>query len=688
MTVAFAGVIIATRAVGGPLPTIYHLNLQYTSGLPAAERYDERHVAVCLQGLANREAPRVFLSFHSTDNVWLTRLREPGGLCEGWTLQNLQSIEEYISIFAKYATGVVLYDPDPNTGVISSSLVATTAAGVENAIAVRKDTSAGSMYNYLVNDASGPQLPVLFDLTGKFTGSGTIWQTTTPSTGSAKCDAYIWAKEKYIDTGKCDPTVLMYTLDLWGLKEGADLRSQLSNLDYAVQKKGFCFELSPWGDEIATDDPGQPLGTDLATFKNILNACNLQTGKSRMIKFCGFTNWDYKYTSNGSVGGSHGEVATEWETARLLSAYNAYLEADAPSMNYLSSSSFYSGLAPETEMRRYVQNPAPTFSALQAKGYIDGSGNVADGNYILIGMGDYDQSSWTLNWLASGIYNDSNRGNVECSWGIDPNAIDRASVAIDYMYRHKTAKDYFMAWDSGAGYVHPTQLYGTRAPSYYSSAVDVWQDHCRKYYRMLDYSISGWLLNEGSGWRYHCLFDGRTLWMGAGGALDSDPAQAKGGCLGLQPALPQCLRILLPDALLQGREQPPFRGSWRPGRCIPSPSLSATMVGTPGARQAFIDWLMPYCRKGAPRHQCPTMMRPRPTVFPCPVERWLIPAKVLPSRSVLLRQVRAETMTYIMRWFTTGWRGFTCCIILNGKRPLLWRRTKPMSTPMVMVFPT
>ena len=259
MIAAFTGTIIASRAVAGSLPTIYHLDLQYTSLLPANERYDVRHVAVCLQGLANREASRAFLSFHSADSVWLTRLREPGGLCEGWELYAVGDMEQYISLFSKYANGVVLYDPDPNTGVISSSLVATTAAGVENAIAVRKDTSVGSMYNYLVNDASGPQLPVLVDLTGKFTGSGTIWQTTTPSTGSAKCDAYIWAKEKYIDTGKCDPTTLMYTLDLWGLKEGADLRAQLSNLDYAVQKKGFCFELSPWGDEIATDDPGQPL---------------------------------------------------------------------------------------------------------------------------------------------------------------------------------------------------------------------------------------------------------------------------------------------------------------------------------------------------------------------------------------------------------------------------------------------
>jgi hypothetical protein len=66
---------------------------------------------------------------------------------------------------------------------------------------------------------------------------------------------------------------------------------------------------------------------------------------------------------------------------------------------------------------------------------------------------------------------------------------------MDYMYRHKSPKDFFMAWDSGAGYINPGQLYGDRSPSGYRSAVSVWQEHCRNYYRTLDYSISAWLLN-------------------------------------------------------------------------------------------------------------------------------------------------------------------------------------------------
>ncbi|RKX40024.1 MAG: hypothetical protein DRP64_13330, partial [Verrucomicrobia bacterium] len=322
--------VVATLFVGGTargdMPTIYHLDLNYAFGLPPGESYDLQHVAVCLQGLANREQSRAFVSFTPDDFVWLERLREPGGLCEGWNLQNL-SFEEYLAVFMKYAEGVVLYDPDPATGAISSSLVATTVAGVENAIAVRKDLSAGSMYNYLVNDSDGPQLPVLVDLAGKFTGSGTIWDTSTPSTGSAKCDAYLWALEKYVDTGKCNTTELTYSLDLWGLGLGAGLDSKLRILDYAISKKSFCFELSPWDYEIPNDDPTQPMGTDYATYIEILDRYNIQNGTNAMIHICGFPNWGVKYTT--LVGGSHSAVATEWEFVRLHSYYNGYTDVEA-----------------------------------------------------------------------------------------------------------------------------------------------------------------------------------------------------------------------------------------------------------------------------------------------------------------------------------------------------------------------
>lgn len=485
-----------TRAVP-PKPAIHVLDLAPASALPPGQRYDLRHVAVCIQGLANRDAPRVFLKFHKWDGVWLDRLREPGGLCEGWPVKHVNGVEDLLAHFRKYVRGVILYDPDPATGVISTPLAATTAAGVEDAIALRKDPAPGSLYNRLVNDPAGPRLPVLIDLTGKFTGHGIIWGTDLPSTGSARCDAYVWARHNYLDAGKCDPTTLSYSLDLWALKVNANLDAQLSNLDYAVSRKGFCFELTPWGDEAPNDDPRQPVGTDRKTFMSILDSCNRQTRQERMIKFVGFVNWPFKYTRR--TGGKHEDVATEWETARFLTAYNCYKEADAAAPSYISNASFYYGLLPAVRERRYVQNPPPTRDQLLAQGLIGPDGKVPPGNYVCIALGDYDQASWTLYLLGNERWNDPARGQATCNWAIDPNAVDRASVAMDYFYRHKSPRDFFFAWDSGAGYVNPTQLYGRRKPSGYPSGVRIWQEHCKHYYRLFDYSISGWLLNGSAG---------------------------------------------------------------------------------------------------------------------------------------------------------------------------------------------
>ncbi|NLX13586.1 MAG: hypothetical protein GXY44_08035 [Phycisphaerales bacterium] len=478
-------------------PTIYVLDMRPSSKLSAESRYDLRHAGVCIQGIANRDAPRAFILFMKEDAWWLERLREPGGLCEGWPVVTLPDFDAWLAHFRDRIQGVVLYDPAPETGVISTSLVATTAAGVLDGIALRKDTAPDSMYHRIVVDPAGPRLPVLIDLTGKFTGTGTIWQTETPSTGSARCDAYIWAKEKFLDTGRCDPTVLMYTLDLWGLKLELDLQTQLSNLDYAVSRRGFCFELTPWGDEAPNDDPEQPIGTDHTTTKAILDACNQQTRQQHWIKLCGFVNWLYKYTSR--TGGKHREVATEWEHARLLSAYNVYKEADAARPQWVTNASFHAGLAQAVALRRHLQNPPPTYDDMRARGLIAPNGTVPDGNYIMIGMGDYDQASWILNALVPHRYHHSTRGQIDCNWGINPNAVDRASVAMDYIFRHKTPRDIFFAWDSGAGYINPSQIHGNRAPSGYPSAAATWREHCKHYYRMFDYSITAWMLNGSTG---------------------------------------------------------------------------------------------------------------------------------------------------------------------------------------------
>ncbi len=496
-------ICMASVSVYANKPTIYYFDVTYASNLTVGDRVDHYHATACVQGIVNRDAPQIFIKFwpfgeNGGDYNWLMRLRESGAICENWPVQNVSGgVKGLITEFEDYINGVILFDTD-QTGVISTMLAATTAAGCEDAIAVRKDTSAGSLYNWLVNDASGPQFPVLIDLTGKFSGTGTIWQTNTASTGSAKCDAYIWAKEKYLDTGRCDPTIMSYTRDLYYMADAGknDHGMMQCNLDYAVMKRGFCFELSPWTDEPASDDPTQPSGTDGHTMREILASANAITGQQEMIKTIGFPAWESKYTVY--AGGSHGAVQTEWEFAKVLTAYNSYMEATWQ----IANSSFHSGLLPGLKERFYVQNPAPTYQSLVDRGIINPTnGTIYDGHYIMLAMGDYDGSTWTYYNVANGsvntqqgLWTDSNRGQVYCGWAFNPNLMDTIGPAFDYFYRTKTSKDFFMSWDSGAGYVKPGQLWTNRI-SGYQSVMPVWQKHCIEDYRLLDYSISGWLLD-------------------------------------------------------------------------------------------------------------------------------------------------------------------------------------------------
>ncbi|NIR00989.1 MAG: hypothetical protein GTN78_12440, partial [Gemmatimonadales bacterium] len=72
------------------------------------------------------------------------------------------------------------------------------------------------------------------DGSSMFAGRGTIPDSSTPSTGSAKCDAYLWAKEKYLDSGKCNPAKMGYYIDAYWLRkpDGYIPNHTLSNHDY------------------------------------------------------------------------------------------------------------------------------------------------------------------------------------------------------------------------------------------------------------------------------------------------------------------------------------------------------------------------------------------------------------------------------------------------------------------------
>ncbi len=186
--------------------------------------YDYQKLATALQGIANRDAPRIYYEYESnsmateanveTDKYWLDKLNQPGEYLHDYAKDDSQSFSDLLAIFRSSVNGVAVWDEE----VPATANVASTLAGVDNLLPVRYDPSPGSAYTELV---TGLGLPVVVDLRGKFTGTGVIPDIGRASTGSAKNDAYLWAKALYLDTGKTNPMLMTNSLDgaSWSLND-------------------------------------------------------------------------------------------------------------------------------------------------------------------------------------------------------------------------------------------------------------------------------------------------------------------------------------------------------------------------------------------------------------------------------------------------------------------------------------
>lgn len=462
--------------------------------------WDECHFLFSLQGIVNRHRPRLFVRYINRavrgktinlDDYWLEKVRQPGEMLANHRLEPVGSIEELVERFRLSFQGVVCHDPS----VAATSNVASTIAGVEDLPCLRYDPSSGSLYDRLVN--RGPKLRVmmrLYRLGGSsiFTGSGTIPSTDIPSTGSAKCDAYIWAKVKYLDAGKCDPTKLAYYMDAYWLQKpragGSITNNTLSNHDYFISKRGFFFDLSPWDDEAPIDSPDQPLNVEQKTLEAILRSAYEASGGRKMVHIGGFVPWAWKYTKR--AGGKHIDGHTEWRFVQIASAYNAYLDADALGMSALVNASVYQHMKLDD---RYPQSK-PTVADLKAKGLVDEKGRVVKKRFISFYVGDYDSAAWLYQMMPS-VWDDPARGSVPLGWAFNPNLADRMPVAMVYTRGTKTENDFFVAGDSGAGYVNPGMLQSPREFSGLPQAIDVWQEHCLPYYLRWDVTITGFIID-------------------------------------------------------------------------------------------------------------------------------------------------------------------------------------------------
>jgi hypothetical protein len=463
----------------------------------AARLWDTVHAVSALQGLANRNAPQFYIFYCSefgvdTDQFWFDWYRGEDGWLKNSTLQPLKSIQEAVTQFRSVVKGLVVYDPN----VPATSNLASTAAGCDDLIPVRYDPAPGTVYDLLVREM---KLPVRLwlvnpDGTSKFTGHGDIPDGVGPSSGSAKVDCYRWALKNLLP--RCGKGIAAYYIDSYWLKHPrrADpTMHTLSNHDYFIARKAFFFDLAPWGDEKPNDDPGSPTGLEKKAFLEVMEAISKYSDR-QILRVGGFPPWPFKYTKQSEPPAGHDGVETEWEFGRLISQFNGYMEADAAGLSAMANASF--STAYPLPARLPQPNPKPGPDQWKKRGYLAEDGGVAARFYVGHYVGDYDSPAWLYKAVPV-FFRDPARGGAPMGWAFDPNLIDRAPQAFAYAYRHATTNDFFIAGDSGAGYLNPRSL-TVRPESGLPSGLEAWGKHCARYYDRLGMSITGFMI-DGSG---------------------------------------------------------------------------------------------------------------------------------------------------------------------------------------------
>ena len=438
-------------------------------------RYDLYRFSACLEGLLNREKPRLFLEWMKHDRFWLDYCRGPGKFLEHEPIEPLCS---FPALFARVSDfirerGLVVWDDR----VPSTLNAATTVCGTEGFLPVRRDSEALA----LIREITGAE--VRLDLSDRFNGRGTVWETDEPSTGSPKCDAYLWALRRAMKNTADD--LLFFTLDgaSWADERAyyPDLSNAfVPNMDYAVAKKAFVFDLFAFGDEAPSDEPGQVPGTDLAMMKRILRAQYDKTGGEKITTVCGFNPWHVKYTTHKNRG-THEPVEAEWRLTEIFSAYNCVKDADAAGYCGLGNASVWRFFPLKDRYRN--RKPQPPAGGYDPKKI-----------YILFYVGDYDAAAWTARFIPEWAA-DPLLGKNPLMWCFDPNLSDRIPMAFDYAYEHYTDRDYFAAGDSGAGYNNPRLLYPPRIHSDLPSGAEANVRHNLPYFERFGLSHIGFVIN-------------------------------------------------------------------------------------------------------------------------------------------------------------------------------------------------
>ena len=467
-----------------------------STGVSSTIIRDTMDLIYTIQGIVNRDAPRLFINYAENtggpddewrfrsgrmyskpDKFWFDYVREDGKLLADKNVVTITSVGKIAELFSGFIAGAAVWDEN----VYATSHVASTVSGVENLVPIRYSTGEG-LYDFYIRKQN--MFRIKRNLTGIFTGSDIIPETNRESTGSTKNDAYIWALENYLKTGKTNDSLMTYSIDAWPEPTGGYQTSRLlemNNRDYYIQNKAFFLDLSVWDNRIPADDPTQVMGTDYNTLCEILTAQNLQAN-GKVSTVCGFVPFVNKYSNNNPDGSLNevDNVLTEHRSTDIFSSH--YIQFDADPYTSISNASLYSNIEPEP----YTQNVNKTPSV-----------TLENKTYIMFYMGDYDGAGMFASSIP-GLWNDPARGQIPLAWGINSVTAQRVPQVFEYMYETKSASDYFVMGDNGSGYLNPAQLVNPSRPQTLNGSISSWVTHNQTQAAKFDLTVGGFTILKNS----------------------------------------------------------------------------------------------------------------------------------------------------------------------------------------------
>ncbi len=474
------------------------------------DRADFTYFITALQGIVNREKPRLYLraslslldieTRHSTsggkpievtdlDQFWLDYMIKSGDL-EGRKIIENSALVDLLEIYKDEVEGLAIWE----IKVPATVNAALAAAGSRNLLPVGSDMGSGLLKAWLKDNASW--LNVKLDLTGKFMdsdpgGTFALDGVQITSSGSAKNDVYQYIRKAFLETGANSPFFMYYNSDaiMWGerrkmysagkhgyLGDRNELQQNgMFNNDYWIAKKGLFLDLYPWADQAPNDDPHQRIGADFETWNDILEESYKQR-KGEFGVIGGFVPWWIKY-----VDEKYGGVATEWRFIDLITSYNMVNDGDAAFG--LSNASFFSHLKPIE--RNKIPAPPNETPMLDSETI-----------YLSFFMLDYDSSAW-LNQAAEAVYEAGGRGRIPLNWAVNPILSDRVPHAYRYMIENRTDLDFFGIENNGAGYFSPYRLLkGKRLGRIKESGIPFYEKFAKTYHERFGIEMTAFYVTK------------------------------------------------------------------------------------------------------------------------------------------------------------------------------------------------